>query len=376
MGKSKTTLASSLSLTTLPAPSPWPGANARLLGVGAGLPVSKLNRLASFHDTEFERLVLEWGNDYLKSKVPGVYEVQLRGGAGDKGRDVIVWFDPPGAAVRRWHLYQCKHYGTALGTGPAFEEIGKVLHYTQVGTYTVPEQYWFVTHKGVTSPLQDLLDDPSKLRAEILKSWDTHCRTKITSTAPTELTPVLRAHIDAFDFSVFRAKQPLDLIAEQEQTRYHLTIFGAPLISRPSVKAPPSTVAPQETGYLAQLYLAIGKKLGVNVTDAAAFAHDPYLRRIFDRSRLTFYSAEGLKELARDQMADMTYFNYLLDEFCDGLYHNYSDPSRVGLDRIVDTVKAAQSLQLSAHILTPHVVPNDREGMCHQMANEKRVEWC
>lgn len=363
-------------LTALPTPSPWPGANARLLGVGAGLPVSKLDRLAAFDDKEFERLVLEWGNDYLKTKRPGVFEVQLRGGAGDKGRDVVVWFDPPGSPGRRWHLYQCKHYATPLGTGTAFEEIGKVLYYTHVGNYTPPEEYWFVTHKGVTSPLQDLLDDPSAMRAEILKSWATHCRTKITSTTAIELTADLRAHIESFDFGIFRAKQPLDLIAEHEKTRYHLTVFGAPLILRPPAKAPPSTVAPQEAGYVAQMLDAIGRKLGVKVTDTASFAHDPYLMRLFDRSRLTFYSAEGLKELARDQMADMAYFDTLLDEFCDGLYHHYTDPGRVGLDRIVDTVKASQALQLSAHVLTPHVVPNDREGMCHQMANEKRVVWC
>ncbi|WP_234189297.1 ABC-three component system protein [Shinella sp. NM-101] len=363
-------------LTALPTPSPWPGANARLLGVGAGLPVSKLDRLAAFDDKEFERLVLEWGNDYLKTKMPGVFEVQLRGGAGDKGRDVVVWFDPPGSPRRRWHLYQCKHYATALGTGTAFEEIGKVLYYTHIGNYTSPEEYWFVTHKGVTSPLQDLLDDPSAMRAEILKNWATHCRTKITSTTAIELTADLRAHIESFDFGIFRAKQPLDLIAEHEKTRYHLTVFGAPLILRAPAKAPPSTVAPQETGYVAQMLDAIGRKLGVKVTDTASFAHDPYLKRLFDRSRLTFYSAEGLKELARDQMADMAYFDTLLDEFCDGLYHHYTDPDRLGLDRIVDTVKASQALQLSAHVLTPHVVPNDREGMCHQMANEKRVDWC
>jgi hypothetical protein len=31
---------------------------------------------------------------------------------------------------------------------------------------------------------------------------------------------------------------------------------------------------------------------------------------------------------------------------------------------------------LGGHVLTPHVRANDREGMCHQMANESRVNWC
>lgn len=376
MSKGKTTASESAKMAVLPNPTPWPGANARLLGVGAGLPVSKLDRLASFDDSQFERFVLEWGSDYLKTKMPDVYEVQLRGGAGDKGRDVIVWLDPPSIVPRRWHLYQCKHYGTALGTGSAYEEIGKVLYYTAIGDYSSPEEYWFVTHKGVTSPLQDLLDYPEMLRAGLLTNWDKYCRTKITTKKKIELTPMLKAHIDVFDFSIFRAKQPLDLISEHAQTRYHLTVFGAPLIDRPLPQEPPSAVAPIEAVYVAQLYKAIGQKLGIEVSDTDHFMHNAKLSALFERSRMTFYSAEGLKELARDQMADMAFFDTLLGEFCDGLYHYYSDDGRVGLDRVVDTVKGAQCLQLSDHVLKPHVVPNDREGMCHQMANDGRVEWC
>lgn len=40
------------------------------------------------------------------------------------------------------------------------------------------------------------------------------------------------------------------------------------------------------------------------------------------------------------------------------------------------TILAAQSLQLGGHALAPHVVANDREGICHHMANENRVIWC
>src|SRR4051794_2536604 len=105
------------SLETLPPPSPWPGANARLLGLGLGLPVPPLTRLAQFSAAEFERFTLEWATGYLANSLPSVYEVQQRGGAGDKGRDVIVWFDPPESSNRRWHLYQCKHYSAALGAG-------------------------------------------------------------------------------------------------------------------------------------------------------------------------------------------------------------------------------------------------------------------
>lgn len=82
-------------------PTPWPGANARLLGLGVGLPISALDRLANFSAAEFERFTLEWATDYLAVNRPEIVEVQQRGGAGDKGRDVIAWHDPNTVSARR-----------------------------------------------------------------------------------------------------------------------------------------------------------------------------------------------------------------------------------------------------------------------------------
>ena len=114
MGNPKATQSSVESLT---APTPWPNANARLLGLGLGLPMNPLDRLAHFSASEFERFTLEWASDYLSKVLPNVYEVQQRGASGDKGRDVVVWFDPSSAKPRRWSLYQCKHYDSRLGAG-------------------------------------------------------------------------------------------------------------------------------------------------------------------------------------------------------------------------------------------------------------------
>lgn len=357
-------------------PTPWPNANARLLGVGAGLPVNPLDRLAQFSALDFERFTLEWASDYLTSKHPDVLEVQQRGGAGDKGRDVIVWFDPSSAIPRRWSLYQCKHYESRLGVGIAAVEIGKVLYYTLRGDYTAPREYWFVTHLGVTSDFQDMLDDPEKLRTYILTDWDERCSMKITSKAKIGLSSELMSHISSFDFSIFRAKQPLDLINEHAQTSYHLTVFGLPLIERPPPPMPPSEVTPGEMGYVGQLYSVIGQATGKKILSVTDFADSSANLRLFDRSRLTFYCAEGLKELARDHMADTAYFDTLMDEFENGLYHDYTATGLTGLQRLVATVKAAQALQLGGHILAPHVVANDREGICHQLANHMRVNWC
>jgi hypothetical protein len=359
----------------LPKPAPWPNANARLLGVGAGLPVKPLDRLASFSAGDFERFILEWADGYLPNSVAGVDQVQQRGSSGDKGRDIVVWLDPTSIVPRRWRLYQCKHYDDRLGAGVAATEIGKVLYYTSRGDYSAPEQYWFVTHKGVTGDLQDLLDDPAKLRQFILDNWQKYCAKKIAA-QEIALTDSLKNHIKAFDFSIFRAKQPLELINEHAQTKYHLAVFGLPLIQRPPPPQPPSEVAAEETAYVTQLYAVIAEHLGIDVKAVADFAQNQQMQRIFDRSRITFYSAEGLKELARDQMADAAFFDSLLGYFKDGLFYAYSGIGQSGLDRLSATVQAAQSLQLGAHILEPHATPNDREGICHHLANDGTIQWC
>jgi hypothetical protein len=361
-------------LAALPAPTPWPGANARLLGIGAGLPVNALDRLAMFSADDFERFTLEWATGYLQ-KQAHVKEVQWRGGAGDKGRDVIVWLDTSDTEPRRWELYQCKRYDANLGFPKAGIEIAKILYYTFNGDYTAPENYYFVTHKRLTSSFQDLLDAPKKLMDAVIAAWDGYADA-ITSKKTIELTPELRKHVEAFNFSIFKAKQPHDLIKEHAQTEYHLVVFGAPLIDRPDPPEPPSVVATTEARYIEQLYAVIGSHLKADVKGVPDFMHSSYHSALFTRSRLTFYSAEGLFELARDQFASTALFDSLLGEFGNGLFFSYTEPSDEPMARLKKTVQAAQSLQLGAQPLAAHMNTNDREGMCHQMANKDVVNWC
>ncbi|WP_395407891.1 ABC-three component system protein [Pseudoduganella sp. UC29_106] len=361
-------------LTSLPAPSPWPGADARLLGVGAGLPIDKLARLATFSADDFERFTLEWASDYL-GKTEEIFEVQWRGGAGDKGRDVIAWLDAPDVKPRRWRLYQCKRYDANLGLNKAGVEIAKMLYYTFIGDYTVPESYHFVTHRGVTSPFQDLLDDPEKLKAAMLSTWNEYA-SGISSSAKMDLNDSLTQYIKKFDFSIFRAKQPIELINEHAETKYHLVVFGAPLIDRAPPPQPPSVVAAAEARYIAQLYAVISSHLQKEVQCLSDFETSKYHVGLFKRSRLTFYSAEGLFELARDQFSSTALFDSLVDEFEHGLVYSYTEPSEEPIERLKNTVMAAQSLQLGAHALAPHMNSKDREGMCHQLANKDIVDWC
>lgn len=363
-------------ISSLDKPSKWPSANARLLGLGAGLPVQPLDRLANFSADEFERFALEWADGYLRTKLAGVTDIQQRGGSGDKGRDIIVWFGKPGSPSRYWHLYQCKRYANALGAGKGIAEIAKALFYSHRGDYQLPREYWFVTRKGVTGDFQDLIDAPEKLRAYLIANWDAHCANAITSKEIIALEGDFAEYVAKTDFSFIRVKQPLDLINEHAQTPYHLVVFGAPLIERAPPAIPPSMVAEAERGYVGELFKVIGEMTGTTISGEGDFETHAKAKGLFERSRMTFYSAEGLKELARDQMADAGYFDELLGEFRHGLYYTYSAPADSGYARLSDTVKAAQVQQVSSYALKDHITSPDREGICHHLANNGDVTWC
>lgn len=288
----------------------------------------------------------------------------------------MLWLDPSEVTPRRSRIYQCKHYSSRLGVSSGILEIGKVLYYTWRGDYPVPEEYQFVTHLGVSSDFQDLLDVPSKLKQHVENQWDSKCKTAITSKESVPLEGALKSHFDAFDFSIFKAKQPLELIDEHAQTKYHQFVFGPPLIDRPDPPQPPSTITATETVYVRELLKAISVEAGCEISSEEDLALGTPMERLFSRSRLSFYSAEGLKELSRDHMADAAYFTSLLDEFEQGLYHCYTDPAFHAVQRLRETIKGAQSLQLGGHVLSAYVNSADREGMCHQLSNSREVKWC
>lgn len=354
-------------------PTPWPNANTRLLGPAAGQPIDPAKRVETFDPAQYERYVLEWVDGFLQGKYA---ELQQRGGAGDKGRDIVAWLDPSEVTPRRLDIYQCKHYANAVGLGDLLPEMGKLLYYTLMGDYPIPETYWIVAQKGVTGSLQDIIDDRERLRKAVVDGWSKHIKLKITKKVSIELDAAMQAHIKKFPFERVKVKQPHELLKEHAQTGYHLRVFGKPLIERPKPPAPPSLVAPIELGYIRQLYAIIAEATATDVSCPADFAHLTHYAFLFAQARLAFYCAEGLKELARDGMENEEYFKALLDEFYNGLLMTYLMGRGIpGMKRMMTTVERAALLPLGGHELAPLVEASDRHGICHHLANDGRFIW-
>lgn len=326
-----------------------------------------IERLRIMSPSQWEDFILEWAHS-LKTTYTAV---ERCAGAGDMGRDVIGYVnrDPDSP----WDNFQCKHYAHALTPTDVWVELGKLCYYTHIGEYSIPRAYSFVAPRGAGNKLSKLLRNPDQLRQGLLDEWDHHCRRGISTTSEIPLDNGLRSHIDSFDFSRIRAMSPLTIIDQHRHTPWHAARFGGGLPVRQPVPAPPSAVGPHEATYVRALLDAYEERTHSTIASAAQLS-DANLSAHFTRSRREFYSAEALREFSRDNVPEGT-FTLLLDEVHDGVIDVVEAAHPDAVERVLQTVKQAKSLQLTANALVPRVTTTDRGGICHQLANEQRVRW-
>lgn len=337
--------------------------------VYAGLPIPKVSRVQIFSPDDWEEFIEEWASS-LKSSYA---MVRRFAGAGDMGIDVACFTQDVGF-VTPWDNYQCKRYDHALRPSDIHLEIGKVIYYTWLKEYTVPRKYYFAASRDVGTTAAKLLLDPSGLKESVRQNWDKQCRQQITSTAEIALTNGLLDHFETFDFTIFSSRSLLELIAQHETTSYHAIRFGGGLPPRPAAGALPDEPGPHESRYIRQLLNAYGDHLGERVADIVALEAHTVLRRDFVRQRERFYSAEALRNFSRDTVPDGTFYA-LQEEVFQGVVDVSEADHASGLARMRATVMQAAALSATSNPLAPATRVQDRQGICHQLANENRLTW-
>ena len=79
--------------------------------------------LKTMDEDTYEELVASWAFWCLKDR----YEDVLRiGGSGDRGVDVIAYYDQKN---NKCDIFQCKHYGHAIKQSDVIGELGKFLFF-------------------------------------------------------------------------------------------------------------------------------------------------------------------------------------------------------------------------------------------------------
>jgi hypothetical protein len=344
-------------------------ASATASHVVAGIPIPKVARVKIFSPEEWEQFVEEWA-----SSLESLYlKVRRLAGAGDFGVD-IAGFKSANGFQGPWDNYQCKRYAQPLRPSDIWVELGKIIYYSHRKEFIAPERHYFVCSQGVGTTLEKLLNNTDKLKEQARSNWEKHCKAEITSTAEVPLDGELLEYFDAFDFSIFSSKSTVELIERHALTAHHAVRFGGGLPPRPPTGTPPTTPSDEESRYIRHILDAYGEHLGEPITAPDKLISHETLNKDFLRQRERFYNAEALRNFARDTVPDGT-FAALQDEIYHGVVDIHDGTHAGGFDRMKATLAHAAHVAATANPLSPATKTQDRQGICHQLANEDRLIW-
>lgn len=337
--------------------------------VEVGLPTPKPIRVKNFSPDEWEHFIEEWASS-LKSKY---VKVRRFGGAGDLGVDIAGFCTDKGFEDE-WDNYQCKRYAYPLRPSDIWVEIGKIIYYSHIGEYTPPRKHYFVASLDISTSLEKLLNKPTELHEKLKENWDQHCKTKITSTTEIKLSGDLLSFVNTFDYSIFSSKSTVELIEEHSHTTHHSVRFGGGLPARPDPEGPPVLPTEPESRYVRQLLDAYGDHLGEPLKDMTSLTAYKALEKDMQRQRERFFHAEALRNFARDTVPEGTF-----DKLQDEVFHSVVDITESsyqdGYNRMKATMAHASTIALTSSPLVSVIKSQDRQGICHQLANVDRLKW-
>lgn len=143
---------------------------------------------------------------------------------------------------------------------------------------------------------------------------------------------------------------------------------------RPVCDPPPNDLGTHEARYVRQLLDAYGDFAGKQLADLNALDAHGNFRRDFARQRERFYSAEALRNFSRDTVPAGT-FDALQEEVFQGVVDVSDAPHTNGYARMKATVAQAALVTSTSNPLASAMQVQDRQGICHQLANEDRLTW-
>ena len=345
--------------------------------VSGGIPIPPVRLLQVLSADEWEVFTEEWLSFHKRE---GTYKsIQRSSGPGDLGLDVVA-FTSEGGFEEPWDSHQCKRYDHPLQPGDIYGEIGKIIYHSFHRTppfnqaCRVPRRHSFVSPLGVGTALGRFLKDPTRFKEAIRDKWESRCVPKIGIGITAPLEGELLDYFNAFDFSIFEGRTPVELIEEHAKTAFHAARFGGGLPPRDESEQPPSEPTEAESLYLRKLLDAYGDHLGEIVKSMNELEPHRDLEEHYNRQRVLFYSAESLRNFARDRTPPRT-FDGLQDDVYHGVVDVYETTYTNGLERLRATVSTAGQIDVGGNALVGVTKVADKQGICHQLANGDRLTW-
>jgi len=337
--------------------------------VSIGKQIDPIHRIKLMSPEEWEILTEEW----LDTK-DQYHSTEQIGGAGDMGRDVIAYIDNPKDNPKnyQWDCYQCKHYKKPLSASDIWAEFGKIIYYTFIKEFPIPNNYYFVAPQSIGGSLSTLLKDDAKLKEAIRNAWEKYCQDDITKTKSIPLANNLLVYFNQFDFSIFDKIVPKTIVKEHKKHPNHLPRFGGGLPSRKSIEIP-SVDIDKKLRYVEQLVKAYDSD-SVDSINTLDHIEDSKYYRHFKDSRKSFYKAEELRALTRDNLKEQVFEDFK-EDILDGIINKVEEDFDNGYKKAKEVESEASKIIIDSNPLTETCRPVDKKGVCHHLINDKEISW-
>lgn len=142
----------------------------------------------------------------------------------------------------------------------------------------------------------------------------------------------------------------------------------------------PDAIQTDELGYVSEMYAAYSDAYHVPVNQPSDL-DAINCRGHFDRQRKNYYLAETIREKTRDALKpdEADNFETLKDEVEAGIYIVSHDTAFTdGLKKANTVLDRAGGLPISyntQNALFNWIGPGEKQGVCHMLVNEERLEW-
>ena len=203
-------------------------------------------------------------------------------------------------------------------------------------------------------------------------NWNIRCKNKITTGRNISLRNEFLRYFNAFDFSIFDSVSSVKMIEDHSKTVYHTVRFGGGLPKRGKPNTPPNVIKTSESRYVSQLLEAYSDNSGKKYSDIDSL--DKEYKEDFDLQRERFYHAESLRNFSRDTVPEGT-FDSLKDEIFQGVIDVCRAPYQDGYKKMRETLSQSAKLSLSQNPLITVTKIQDKQGICHHLANEDKINW-
>jgi len=336
--------------------------------ISQGAYVSPINRLKLMSADDWEVFIEEW----LDLKQDIYTKTERLAGAGDMGRDVVAYITDPKSNSQdyEWDCYQCKHYEHPLRPSDIWVEFGKIIYYTFKSEYPIPKKYYFVAPQGIGTSLNKLLHDTSDLKDKIKENWDKYCKEKITEMEDVLLEGDLLAYFELFDFSIFDSIAPKVIIDEYRAHNNYLVRFGGSLPPRPIVNTSSEI---EDLRYIDQLVKSYNSNSTTNDFNVNDIPSTPY-KGHFNDARRSFYKAEELRMLSRDNLPDGIFKN-LKENIYDGVSSKSREKFDNGYKKVLAIESEAGKIPIESNPLKDACQTIDKKGLCHHLVNDEKLTW-